>query len=182
MQSVGPSTQIKPIQTPLAAYCIHSKTTTLRCSAFAPYVRTYTRTRTRTEDELVLRRANVLQRLLDDVVPIRINAQLHRRGLEGLPDQAHLVGGVARLDQLLDGPGAVQVVRRGDEVAGDLLDDVGLLLRGGLHDDLLEEVVPERVVHHGLEVRQRLVEDHLEDGGLVQVELFLQEAAAVLIC
>lgn len=75
----------------------------------------------------------------------------------------------------------MHVERDGDEVVGDrLADSVSLLVRREL-EQLLAEVVAERVRHQVREVAVRLAEDHVPVLGNALLELLLQVSAAVLV-
>ena len=61
-----------------------------------------------------------------------------------------------------------------------LADDVALLV-GGVLEQLLAEIVPERVRHEVREVPEGLAEDHVAVLGEALLELLLQVPAAVLV-
>ena len=75
----------------------------------------------------------------------------------------------------------MHVERDGDEVVGDRLADcVSLLVRREL-EQLLAQVVSERVRHQVRKVAVRLAEDHVPVLGNALLELLLQVSAAVLV-
>lgn len=93
----------------------------------------------------------------------------------------HLSRGREEVNHLLDSPGSVHVERDGDKVRSDrLADGVPLLVRRVL-EQLLAEVVSERVRHEVREVAVRLAEDHVPVLGHALLELLLQVPAAVLV-
>mmetsp|Transcript_6825 Transcript_6825/g.24619 ORF Transcript_6825/g.24619 Transcript_6825/m.24619 type:complete len:719 (+) Transcript_6825:913-3069(+) len=134
-------------------------------------------------NKLALARPKPLEAPLHDVVAVQVLDEENDPRLERVNHQATLLLGGQRLHQLLHRPGSVGVQRDGHQVGleRDRLDQVKPLLLGAPIQELLDEVIPERVHHERRRVLQDLGEDELDHLVAALVKLLLQKPADVLV-
>mmetsp|Transcript_1697 Transcript_1697/g.5250 ORF Transcript_1697/g.5250 Transcript_1697/m.5250 type:complete len:376 (+) Transcript_1697:220-1347(+) len=135
----------------------------------------------RVVDELVVAVCEAVQTALHDVVAVQVLDQRHHVVLQRQLHQLHLFGRAHELDHLLHGAGAVHVGADAHQLRGDVADQHQTLLGVAVLEQLLTEVVAERIGHQLGKAFVRLLEDDVERLGVVLVQLLLQEAAAVLV-
>ena len=106
---------------------------------------------------------------------------VHAESVDQRPDLLLLSRLGEEVDHLLDSPRSVHVQADADEITSDRVDDGRSLLFGRVLEELLAEVVAERIRHELGEVAVSLVEDHVSVSGIALLELLLEVSAPVLI-
>jgi hypothetical protein len=106
---------------------------------------------------------------------------IHRESIDQRSDLFGLPGRSEEIDHLLDGSCTMHVERDADEIVSDRFDDGSSLFIGRVFQELLAEVVSERIRHELGEMSVGLSEDHISMSRFAVFELLLEVSASVLV-
>jgi hypothetical protein len=132
-------------------------------------------------NELIVLGRQAMQTALDDVVAVQVLDEQDDAGAQRLGDERHVRRRRQKLDHLLHGARAVHVFRDGDELRAHQLDNLQALRLVAMLEQLLAQVVAERIDHQLDNVLVNFGENELRRAPIVFVELLLQKTAAVLV-
>lgn len=133
------------------------------------------------KDKMLVLGPHVLEHTLDDVIAIGVDAQMDCVGTQSVDDVDDLFWPPANLNDLLNRTGTVQVESCADKTRSDALNDLNTLVVRHFLDELLKQVVAERINHHFCEMVERLSEDQVAKFLLLLFQKLLQQTAAILI-
>jgi hypothetical protein len=97
------------------------------------------------EDELRIRRLQVVKAFLDDMIAVQILNKGHHLERERADDGGDLLWSVDEFDHLLKSAGSVLVQRDGDHLRGCVLDEHRALVIIGILEKLLAKVIAKRI-------------------------------------
>ena len=137
--------------------------------------------RDRVVDELRAARRELVQTALDDVVAVEVLNQLHDVVGKRRAHDRDLLLVLEQVDELLRRTRPVHVDGDAHEVSARLLHDLEPLCGRAVLEQLLAQVVAERVGHELHDVVEHLVEDHAGDARAVLVQQLLERAAPLLV-
>ena len=133
------------------------------------------------EDKLSILGREMVETLLDDMVAVKVLDKLHDIKAQRVDDKVGLLFGADRLNHSLQCASAMLIESDSGHRRNSVLNKDGALLISRMLEQALAEIVAEWIDHELRKVVLDFVEDDLNVLTFVLFELFLQEAAAVLI-
>lgn len=133
------------------------------------------------EDKVRVRWAKMVQALLNYVVAIEVLDEAYNVRGQCVDDCIGLLRALDGLNHLLQSSSSMLVLGNVDHVRGSVVDENGALLGSAMLQELLAQIVSERILHK----LDNMVLDFIKDDGkvllAVLVNLLLKEAASVLV-
>jgi hypothetical protein len=133
------------------------------------------------EDELGVERAQLIETLLDDMIAVQVLDELNDLEAQSIDNDLDLLGRSDELDHPLQSASAVLVQCNTNHILRSVLNENGALLLIAILQQLLAEVVTERIGHQLSDMLVGLQPDHVDLLWNAILKLFLEVAATMLI-
>lgn len=133
------------------------------------------------KDELGVFRRQLVKTLLDDVVTIQVLDEVDNLVTKSIDNDLHMLGDRDKLNHLLEGTSTVLVQGNANHLCRCILDKGSAFIISAVLQELLAEIVAERIHHQLGDVRASLSPDLADLGRVSVLQLLLKEPAAMLV-